>query len=62
MKPKVKIIGENGNVFNLISRCIQSLKKAGYKKEEVQEFQNEVTSAKSYNEALNIMMEWCDVQ
>ena len=29
MKPKVQLIGQNGNVFNLIALCSRALKEAG---------------------------------
>ena len=28
-KPKVKLIGEDGNVFNLMGLCVKALRKAG---------------------------------
>lgn len=61
-KPTVKLIGENGNVFNLTAICVLGLRQEGYSEEQVQEFKDEVTSSKSYNEALNAMNEWCEVE
>jgi len=60
-KPKVKLVGENGNVFNLMGICSRALKdKKMYA--EAKEMTEKITkTAKSYEEALAIMMEYCDV-
>lgn len=59
-KPKVQLTGQNGNVFNLLGICTLALKKAG-QKEKATELKNKVFKCKSYDEALQIMMEYCDV-
>ena len=56
-KVDAPIIGADGNVFNLIGICQRSLKENGYQKE-AKELGDRVTSSKSYDEALNIMMEY----
>ena len=58
-KPKAPIIGADGNVFNLIGICRKTLKDAGLKDQAV-EMTKRVTSSKSYEEALAIMMEYVD--
>jgi N-formylglutamate amidohydrolase len=61
-KPTVKLVGENGNVFNLMDICSRALKNAG-QKEEAKEMCEKIThTAKSYHEALAIMMEYCNVE
>ena len=60
-KPKAKLIGENGNVFNLAAICTISLKNAGYDEKQISEFKEEIYASKSYNEALRVMSEWCEV-
>ena len=60
IKPFVILIGQDGNVFNLLSICTIALKKAG-QPENADKLQKEVTSAASYDEALTIMTEYCDV-
>jgi hypothetical protein len=60
-KPKVKLVGENGNVFNLMGICSRALKNAG-QSEKAKEMCKKITSSKSYNEALSIMMEYCEVE
>lgn len=59
-KPKVKLIGENGNVFNLMGICSKALKRNGLE-EEAKEMSNKIWGCDSYDEALQIMMEYCDV-
>jgi len=61
-KPKVKLTGQNGNVFNLIGICSRALRDVG-QGEKVKEMTKKITeTAKSYEEALSIMMEYCDVE
>ena len=64
-KPECKLVGENGNVFNLMGLASRALKKAGLK-DQAKEMQNRIMGgplpgAKSYNEALCIIMEYVDV-
>ena len=56
----VKLVGEDGNVFNLMAIVTREMKKHGYK-HEVTEFIDEVTKCKSYNEALVVMIKWVNV-
>jgi len=61
-KPKVKLSGENGNVFNLMAICSKALKEAGLQ-DKAKEMTNKITTtAKSYDQALQIMMEFCEVE
>jgi len=61
-KPRVKLVGGNGNVFNLMAICSRALKKAGMP-EKASEMANKITDeAKSYDEALVIMMDYCEVE
>lgn len=53
------IIGADGNIFNLISICIKSLKENGFK-DEAEEMKKRINSSKSYDEALSIMCEYID--
>lgn len=56
-KVDAPIIGADGNVFNLIGICKRALKSNGYVKE-AEELVNRVTNSHSYDEALEIMMEY----
>lgn len=58
-KVSAPIIGADGNVFNLISICVKSLKENGFK-EEAEEMKKRINSSKSYDEALSIMCEYID--
>jgi len=60
MKPKVKLVGEDGNVFNLMGLCSRALKNIGMK-EESKEMCEKIMKCESYDVALAIMMEYCDV-
>lgn len=59
-KPKVKLTGQDGNVFNLLGICTKALKRAG-QSEEAKELTKKVFSSGSYHEALSIMQEYCEV-
>ena len=57
----VKLVGQDGNVFNLIGICTTALRRNGMR-DKVAEFQNEVMNAGSYDEALCVMMDWFEVR
>ena len=59
-KPKAKLIGADGNVFNLIGIASRSLKRAG-QNDKVTEMSERVMSSGSYDEALSIIMEYVEV-
>ena len=59
MKPKAKLIGENGNIFNLMALASRALKEAGMK-EKADEMVEKITQSKSYDEALQVMMEYVE--
>lgn len=56
----VQLTGQDGNVFNLMGVVIRALRSNGFG-DEVDDFVSEVTSSKSYHEALAVMMQWVDV-
>lgn len=56
----VQLTGQDGNVFNLMGVVIKALRNNG-SGDEVDDFISEVTSSKSYHEALAVMMQWVDV-
>ena len=59
-KPKCKLVGQDGNIFNLGGIASQALKKAGQHKA-AKEMVNKMFGAGSYSEALNIISEYVDV-
>ena len=62
MKLKCRLIGEDGNIFNLMGIVSRTLKEAG-EPEKAEEMIRRITSdAKSYDEALAMLMEDVDVE
>jgi hypothetical protein len=57
-KPTVKLIGENGNVFNLIGIASKALKGAGLKEQANEMHTRIMREAESYDHALVIIMEY----
>ena len=60
-KPKVRLIGTDGNIFALLALCSRALKKAG-RLEEARLMQERVFKAASYAEALSIMGEYVEIE
>jgi hypothetical protein len=61
MKPKCKLIGEDGNIFNLLGIASKTLKEAGLKSK-ADEMAARVYDSKSYMEALAIISEYVEVE
>jgi len=59
-KPVVKLIGTDGNVFSIISKCRRALKDAGLSAE-ADAYRDKCLDAKSYDEVLQLSMRYCDV-
>ena len=60
-KPVCKLVGNDGNVFNLVGIVIQALKRAGMK-DKADEFWERVRGCGSYDEALQLIMEYVEVE
>ena len=60
-KPKMDLIGEDGNIFAVMGRASGLLKEAG-QKAEAEEMINRVTSSGSYDEALGIISEYVETE
>lgn len=60
-KPKAKLIGADGNIFNLIGIASRSLKRAG-QNDKATEMLERVMNSGSYDEALSIIMEYVEVE
>lgn len=62
-KPKCKLIGEDGNIFNLLGIASRTLKVAGYP-ELAKEMTYRITQgeAKDYSMALAIISEYVEVE
>lgn len=60
-KPKCALIGEDGNIFNLMGIASRTLKRNGMK-EEATEMCNRITGgAKSYDETLMILQDYVEI-
>jgi len=55
---EVPLIGEDGNIFIIISKISKALANNGVSSEDRSQFFNEVTEADSYTEALNKCCRW----
>ena len=60
-KPKCKLIGADGNIFNLLGLAGRALTRAGLS-EQKQEMLDRATNAESYDKALQIIMEYVEVE
>lgn len=60
MKPKAKLIGENGNVFNLIGIAKKALTKSE-QSAKANEMVEKVSKSSSYNEAITIISEYVEI-
>ena len=60
-KPKCKLVGANGNVFNLIALASLALKRAGFR-DKADEMSKKCFSAESYDNVLCIIMDYVDVE
>ena len=60
-KPKMQLIGEDGNIFAILGRASGLLKDAGMKAQSDEMFER-VTACGDYYEALNIISEYVDTE
>jgi len=61
MKPKCKLIGECGNIFNLMAVASQTLREHGMK-EKVYEMQERIFTAPTYDVALSIIDDYVEIE
>ena len=59
-KPDCKLIGEDGNIFNLMARAIKTLRENNLP-EEAKEMRERITSSGSFDEALCIIGEYVNI-
>ena len=57
----VRLIGENGNAFNILGICLRAMRQAGLSKEERDAFQAEATSS-NYDHLLATCIEWFEIE
>ena len=59
-KPKCPLIGQNGNIFNLMGIASRTLKRNGMSNES-KKMCSRITSSGSYDEALSIIDEYVEI-
>lgn len=59
-RPVLKIVGEDGNAFNLLALAHRAAKKAGWSKERWEQVQTEATSG-NYDTLLAVLMDYFEV-
>lgn len=59
-KPKAKLIGQDGNIFNLMAIAARAMRKA--ESDKVDQMINEVTNSNSYDEALRAIARYVDIE
>ena len=62
MKPKCRLVGEDGNIFNLMGLASKTLKIADLSDESKEMIERITSGAQSYEEAIAIIMEYVDVE
>ncbi len=60
-KPKMQLIGQDGNIFAIMGRASRLLKSSG-QREKAKEMCDRVTASQSYSEALNIVSEYVETE
>ena len=60
-KPKCELIGQDGNIFNLLGQATRALRKAGLT-EEAKELSSKIFDCGSYSEALNLIEQYVEIQ
>lgn len=59
MKPRVQLVGTDGNIFAVIGRCARALRKDG-QADQAKEMTAAAFKARSYGEALGVCMRYVD--
>ena len=61
LRPKMPLIGQDGNIFAIMGRASRLLKNAG-QSDKAKEMCDRVTASQSYSEALNIVSEYVETE
>ena len=61
LRPKMQLIGQDGNIFAIMGRASRLLKNNG-QREKAMEMCDRVTASQSYSEALNIVSEYVETE
>ena len=60
MKPKCKVVGEDGNIFAVLAKAKKSLVSAG-QEDKVEEMKDRVFTSGSYHEALGVIGDYVEM-
>ena len=60
-RPVVELLGQNGNAFAILGRCVQAARRAGWTNVQIQAFRQEATSGE-YDHLIGTAMKYFDVQ
>jgi len=60
-KPKVKLIGEDGNAFAIMGKVTKALRRAGADEEYIEKYMNESMKS-NYDSLLMTAMEYADIR
>lgn len=61
MKPKIKLIGEEGNAFIILHKCVQAMNKAGYSTIKIDKIVYEMMSD-DYDHLIQVVMKEFEVE
>lgn len=61
-KPTLKLSNEDGNIFVIVGRARGAMRRAGVLDETIDEMCDKVTASGGYDEALHIVMGYCEVK
>ena len=61
IKPKVKMIGQDGNAFSIMGNIQRALKRSGADKEYIDKYIKEATSG-DYNHLLTVSMKYVNIE
>ena len=60
-KPKLKLVGSDGNAFAILGKAIGAARKAGWSQEEIEKFRKEAMEG-DYDHLLQTCMNYFDVE
>lgn len=59
---KVKLIGENANIYNLVAKCVKRMREEGLSRAQIDQFQLEVFRMETYDGALFVIQTWFEIE
>jgi len=59
-KPKVKLVGRDGNAFAILGACQREMRRIGWTDEQIDDFHDEAMSG-DYDHLLRTAMKYCEV-